>query len=410
MRLSGEPSAKNVGATRRSVRSVYWMFCDLGTEFGALTICCAMATALTACEKQNAYVPPPPPKVTVVQPLQRPVIHYIELTGNTAASKKVDLEARIQGFLEEIGYVDGSPAKKGALLFSIQRNSYEAQLAQAGAALAANQAAQANAQAQYARQKTLGAKHYAAEAKVEDARTRLDEVIASVKGAVANVEIAKINLGYTKITAPFDGIVTRHLVDVGALVGYGGPTKLATIVQVDPICVYFSVSEAIVLRIKEDLARRNRPLGDIHEVPVEIGLQTEEGFPHAGNLDYVSPEVDPSTGTLEVRAILDNKDFALLPGLFVRVRIPAQRIADALLVPDTAVATNQLGQYLLVVTNDNSVEQRQVKIGQLEGQLREIESGIRADEWVVTEGIQRAIPGSKVEADHRKIVVSAVGG
>ena len=242
----------------------------------------------------------------------------------------------------------------------------------------------------------------------DDAKAKMDSASADVANAEANVQIATINLGYTQVSAPFDGIVTRHLADVGALVGYDGPTKLATIVQMDPIYVYFTVSETAVLRIKEGLAKLGRTLRDIHEVPVEIGLQTEEGYPHKGHLDYVAPQVDPSTGTLEARAVLDNKDLSLLPGLFVRVRIPLQKLDDSLLVPDVALGTNQLGKYLLVLGKDDIVEQKPVTIGQLHGDLRVVESGLDSEDWVITDGAQRAVPGNAV--DPEKTALVAAGG
>jgi len=374
-----------------------------------LLLGCGTLLLVAACGEKNTYVPPPPPKVVVAQPLQQPFTRYIELTGTTQAVNTVDLEARVQGFLENINYKDGSFAKKDAALFGIQRNTYEAQLLQAKATLAANQAAQVNAQGEYTRQATLGKDQFASQAHVDDAKSKLDQATAAVDNSKASVELATINLGYTQVAAPFDGIVTRHLVDVGALVGYPGPTKLATIVQVDPIYVYFNVAETTVLRIKEGLAKQGRTLGDLHQIPVQIGLQIEDGYPHNGHLDYVAPEVDPATGTLEVRAVFENKDLRLLPGLFVRVRVPVQHLDNALLVADTALGTSQLGEYLLVLGKDNVVEQRPVKIGQLEGQLRVIESGLGADEWVVTSGIQRAIPGSKVEPDQQRMTISRSG-
>jgi multidrug efflux system membrane fusion protein len=244
---------------------------------------------------------------------------------------------------------------------------------------------------------------------VDDAKSKLDQATAAVDNAKANVELATINLGYTDVTAPFDGIVTRHLVDVGALVGYPGPTKLASIIQMDPIYVYFNVAETTVLRIKEGAAKQGRTRADIQEVPVEIGLQTEDGFPHKGHLDYIAPQVDANTGTLEVRGVFDNKDLKLLPGLFVRVRVPVQRLEKALVVADTALGTSQLGEYLLVVSKDNVVEQRPVKVGARDGQLRVIESGLAPDDWVVTSGVQRAIPGNKVEPDKQQMTVPGGG-
>jgi membrane fusion protein, multidrug efflux system len=388
---------------------VQWHFASRGHRKVPVTFLFTGAAmlALTACGEKNAYIPPPPPKVVVAQPLQQPVTRYIEVTGNTQSISTVDLEARVQGFLEQINYVDGALVKKDSVLFVIQRNTYEAQLAQAKATLAGNQAAQLNAQIEYDRQAQLQHQQVSTQAKLDDAKQKLDQAIAGVDSAKANLEIAQINLGYTEVAAPFDGIATRHLVNVGALVGYAGPTKLATVVQVDPIYVYFNISETIVLRIKEGLAKQGKTLRDVHEVPVEIGTQTESGYPHKGKLDYVAPQVDPSTGTLEVRGIFDNKDLALLPGLFVRVRVPVQRIDKGILVEDIAIGTNQLGEYVLIVGKDNTVEQRQVKLGQISGRLRVVESGLTGDEWVIIEGLQRAVPGNKVDPEKKTMTAAA---
>lgn len=333
---------------------------------------------LAGCGEKNAYVPPPPPKVVVAQPLQQDVPLYVELTGNTRAFNEVKLEARVQGFLEQIKYVDGAAVKKGDLLFVIQQSTYQAQLDQAKATLEANKASQANAQVEYSRQSTLGQQQFASQSRVDDAKTKLAETSAAVLGAQANLEVANINLGYTEVTAPFDGIASRHLVSVGALVGYAGPTELASVVQIDPIYVYFEVSETVVQRVKEALSRLGKTMRDVHDVPVEIGLQIEEGYPHKGVIDYIAPQIDASTGTLQVRGIFENKDAALLPGMFARVRVPIRRPAPALLVPDTAIGTSQLGRYVLVVNKDNVVEQRTVTIGQVDKGLRVIESGTQA--------------------------------
>jgi membrane fusion protein, multidrug efflux system len=365
---------------------------------------------LAGCGEKNAYIPPPPPKVVVAQPLQQDVPLYVELTGNTKAFNEVKLEARVQGFLEQIKYVDGAAVRKGDLLFVIQQNTYQAQLDQAKATLEANKASQANAQVEYSRQSTLGQQQFASQSRVDDAKTKLAETSAAVLGAQANLEVANINLGYTEVTAPFDGIASRHLVSVGALVGYAGPTELASVVQIDPIYVYFEVSETVVQRVKEALSRLGKTMRDVHDVPVEIGLQIEEGYPHKGVIDYIAPQIDASTGTLQVRGIFENKDAALLPGMFARVRVPIRRPAPALLVPDTAIGTSQLGRYVLVVNKDNVVEQRTVTIGQVDKGLRVIESGLKPDDLVVIDGVQRAIPGNKVDPDKQKMTVPAAGG
>ena len=359
----------------------------------------ALALSTAACSEKNEYVAPPPPKVTVVSPVQQPVTRYMQLTGNTAAINNVDLVARVEGFLMSIDYKDGGVVKKGDQLFLIQQDTYQANLDQAKASLASAQAQLTNTQTEYQRQSTLGQQDFSSQAVVDKARANMQQAQASVDSAKANIEIATINLGYTKVLAPFDGVVTRHLADVGQLVGNGAPTKLATIVQMDPIYAYFSVSENQVLKIKQALAARGRTLEQIKEIDINIGLQDEDGYPHKGRLDYVSPEVDPSTGTLLVRAVFDNKNLSLLPGLFARVQVPVQQIPNALLVDDTAIGSAQQGRYVLVIGKDNVVEQKTVTTGQLQGQYRVIESGLTMDDKVVVGGMQRAIPGAKVDPE-----------
>ncbi len=358
-----------------------------------------LALSAAACSEKNEYVAPPPPKVTVVSPVQQAITRYMELTGNTAAINNVDLVARVEGFLMAIDYKDGGVVKQGDQLFLIQQDTYQANLDQAKASLASAQAQLTNTQTEYNRQSTLGQQDFSSQAVVDKARANMQQAQASVDSAKADIEIATINLGYTKVLAPFGGIVTRHLADVGQLVGNGVPTKLATIVQMDPIYAYFSVSENQVLKIKEALAARGRTLEQIKEVEIDIGLQNEDGYPHKGRLDYVSPEIDPATGTLLVRAVFDNKNLSLLPGLFARVRVPVQQIPDALLVDDTAIGSAQQGRYVLVVGKDNVVEQKTVTTGQLQGQYRVIESGLALGDKVVVGGMQRAIPGAKVEPE-----------
>ncbi|MEK1897837.1 MAG: efflux RND transporter periplasmic adaptor subunit [Rhizobium sp.] len=373
----------------------------------------AVVAGLSACDSGgNAYVPPPPPRVNVAQPLQQPVVEYFELTGNTDAISAVDIEARVQGFLESVDYKDGTAVKKGDKLFSIQRDTYKAQVDQAQAQLASQQASQVGAKQEYDRQLNLNKQQVTTQTAVDSAKATLDEANASILNAQASLDLANINLGYTEVVAPFDGTVTDHLVDVGALVGVSGPTKLATIVQTDPLYVYFNVSEAQVLMIKQSLTKAGRKLTqvDLPTIPVEIGLGNEEGYPHKGHLDYVAPQIDASTGTLSVRGIVDNKDHALLPGLFVRVRVPVAHQDKALLVRDDAVGTNQQGNYVLVLGKDDVIEQRPVKIGQRDGSMRVIEQGIDVGDWVVMAGIQRAVPDMKVTPEKITIDAAAATG
>ena len=370
------------------------------------------ALALAACNaSKNAYVPPPPPKVVVAKPVEKPVTLYFDLTGNTQAINSVDLVARVQGYLESIDYRDGSLVAKGTQLFGIERDNYQQQLDQAQASLAANNATLEYNTAEYNRQATLARNDFASQATMQQWKANQDSAAAQVLSAKAAIELAKINLGYTNVLAPFDGIVSNHLVDVGALVGFSGPTKLATIIQTDPLYVYFTMSEAQVLAIKESNAKAGLPFRttDLSKIPVEIGLQGEEGYPHAGHMDYADPQVNQSTGTLTVRAVFDNHDHTLLPGLFVRVRTPVGHLDKALLTSNEAIETSQEGSYVLVVGPDNVVQRKIIKTGDRQGRLRIVESGLDPGDWVVTEGLQRAFPGAKVDPQRTELTAEADG-
>jgi RND family efflux transporter MFP subunit len=367
----------------------------------------AVLLALTSCKKENAYVPPPPPEVGVAKPLQQAVTPYLEVTGNTVAYNQVDLQARIQGFLQEINYTDGSMAKQGATLFVIEPTPYKAQLDQAQAALASAQAKLVQSEAELSRQTTLLSQNVSARNTYDQALAKRDSDRADVMNQQAAVTIAAINYGYTRVTAPFDGEVTNHLQSVGSLVGVGAPTKLATIVQLDPIYVNFNVSEQDVLRIKQMMRERNLKSVDLSKIPVEVGLMTDPGYPHLGALNYASPTLDPATGTLFARGLLPNPDRALLPGMFVRIRIPlALQQTQSMLVPDAALGTDQGGRYLLVLGKDNVVEQRKVTVGASVGSLRVVDTGLQPDDQVIISGLARVIPGEKVSPKETTITNS----
>jgi RND family efflux transporter MFP subunit len=343
-------------------------------------------------------VAPPPPRVTVATPLQQSVTHYLEATGNTAAVNSADLVARVSGFIQEINYQDGALVKKGALLFTIEPEPYKVKLDQAKAAEEGARATLKQAQADFDRQTQLVARQAGTQATLDQSQATRESTKSGLQQAEANTRIAALNLEYAHVTAPFEGVVTARQVSVGQFVGSGGtPTVLATIIQNDPIYVNFNVSEQDVLRIRADIARRGLTQDDLRKVPVEAGLQSETGYPHQGTLDYASPSVNPSTGTLAVRAALQNANRVLLPGYFVRVRVPVGEPQNALLVPDSAIGSDQGGRYVLVVDKDNVVEQRKVEIGPRVDERRVIESGLNPQDRVVVAGVLRAIPGQKVD-------------
>jgi RND family efflux transporter MFP subunit len=370
----------------------------------------ASALLLAACEQQNRYVPPPPPRVTVATPAQQKVTRYLEATGYTAAVNSANLVARVQGFLQEVKYRDGDLVKQGTVLFVIEPEPYRIKLEQAQAAEAAAEATLKQAEADYKRQVDLVSRQAASQATLDTSTANRDSAQAKLKQAKGDTRQAALNLDYTEVKAPFDGRVSARQVSIGELVGTGSPTQLATIVQSNPIHVNFTVSEQEVLRIRDEIRRLGLTPEDLKKVPVDVGLQTDNGYPHRGTLDYAAPTVSSSTGTLAVRAILQNPDNVLQPGYFVRVRLPeAQQQQDVLLVPDAALGTDLSGRYVLTVDQDNVVEQRKVIPGAAVGELRIIESGLKADDRVIVAGLLRAVPGQKVDPQLQAAAASSPG-
>lgn len=357
----------------------------------------AIAVALSGCGKRNRFVPPPPPSVGVAHPVSRVITPVITATGTLEAADSVDLVARVSGFVQSIDYTDGTPVKKGQTLFVIEPAPYQAKLQQAQATLNSAEAQAAQSQAEYNRQASLASSNVASRSTLDQAKAAMQTAQANVTSAQAGVALAGINLGYTRVTAPFDGVATEHLVSVGDLVGASGPTKLASVVSLDPIWASFSLSDAEVQRIHADLAKAGKKLGDLSVIEVDVGLASEKGTPHRGHLDYASPTVDTATGTLPLRATFDNPGFALLPGYFVRVRIPEKMFAaPALLVAQQAIMPGQGGDSVLVVGKDDVVEQRVVETGESEGALRVIRSGLAAGDRVIVDGAGRVEPGERV--------------
>ncbi len=356
------------------------------------------APLLAACGQGNQYAPPPPPKVTVATPAQQPVTNYLEGTGNLAAVNSADLVARVPGFVDKVNYQDGAQVTKGTLLFTIEPESYKVKLEQAKSAEAGTDALLKQAQTTLQRQADLLPRQTTTQANYDQALAARDSAQANYDQARNNTQLAQINYDYTQVAAPFDGVVTARQVSVGQYVGgTATPTVLATIIQHNPIYVNFNVSEKDVLDVRAQLASRGLRVENLKNIVVEVGLQTDTGYPHHGTLDYVSPSVDQSTGTLAARAILQNPERLLLPGYFVRIRIARGPAANALLIPDVALGSDQGGRYVLVVDKDNTVQQRKVEVGRLVDTMRVIEKGVSADDRIIVSGLLRAIPGQKVD-------------
>lgn len=365
-----------------------------------ITSRCAVALSAAVlpggCQDKNTYVPPPPPIVTVAQPVTEEVVEYIELTGTTQAKEKVDLRSRVNGYLKEIHFKDGAEVHKGDLLFVIEPEPYEVALASAKAALERARATLELAKSQLARSEQLVATRSISQEEIDIQVAQRNTGAAEVATAEAAVRKAELDLGYTEIRAKIDGRIGRHLVDVGNLV-QAETTPLAVIEAFDPIYVYFSISERDFLRFL-DLVRTQALPDPEKEPPVlYLGLASEQGYPHEGRLDYRDPSVDPETGTIMRRGTFPNPDGYLVPGLFARIRAPIGKPSPKLLVEERAISTDQRGDYVLVVNESNTVEYRPIRLGLPQGNRRVVEEGLEANDWVVVNGLQRARPGIIVD-------------
>ena len=355
----------------------------------------AILMASAACGDRSTFVPPPPPKVTVSQPVKQPVTDYLEFTGNTQAINTVQLKARVEGYLEKVFFKDGDRVQKGQLLFLIQQNTYEAKLKQAEAEILSQKAKLFHAQTEFVRFTKLVTQKAAAQTDVDNWLYQRDAAQAAVMSAEAQRDLARLNLSYTKVTSPFDGRIGRRLKDPGNLVGAGEATLLADVDQIDPLYVYFTINERDLLDITKD-TKESVDVVIRKDIPLYLGLANEEGYPHKGYLDFASISLNATTGTLTLRGVFPNPQGLMLPGLFAKLRVPVTHDKSALLVPTVAIGYDQLGPYLLVVDDKNVVQRRGVKLGAEVKDLTVIAECLQEQEWVITNGLLMAIPGKQV--------------
>jgi RND family efflux transporter MFP subunit len=354
--------------------------------------------AFSGCGEKNEYVEPPAPEVTVSKPLVENVTDYLEFTGTTKAVEEIEIRARVQGFLESVHFEDGDYVTKDQLLFIIDPKPFKAAVEDARGRLGRHQAQLERAEREYQRNLTLFKQNAASEANVVKWKSEMEESRAAVVSAQAALDKARLDLGYCTIHSPIDGRISRKQVDVGNLVGAAEFTLLTTVRQANPVYAYFSINERDLLRVMKMAREENIPADNPDKIVLELELANETGFPHKGHLDFADSTVDPNTGTLELRGLFPNPGppYIIMPGLFVRLRLPIAERENALLVTERALGLDQGGRYLLVVGSENKVEQRYVEIGALRDGMRVITDGLKAEDWVVVKGIQRAIPGAKV--------------
>lgn len=345
---------------------------------------------------------PGAPPVTVAPPQKRPVTEWNEFTGQFAAVDNVEIRARVSGYLTEIHFTDGQMVNKGDLLFVIDPRPFEIALASARARLDQASSTREYASRQLGRANELQQRDYAPQTLLDQRQNESRGAGAAAEAARAAVREAELNLAFTRITAPISGRVSARAVSIGNLVSAGGTggqaaggTLLTTIVSLDPLYFNFDMSEADYLAFQRITKRP--PSGEL-DVPVELKLMDEKGWPHPGKLTFLDNQVDRGSGTIRARVSLANPDHFIAPGSFGRVRMPAAPPAEAMLLPDTAVVTDQSRKIVMTVTADGTVAPRPVEVGPVIDGLRVIRSGLTGDEQVIVNGLLRARPGAKVTA------------
>jgi multidrug efflux system membrane fusion protein len=364
-----------------------------------------LAVGLAGCEqRQQAAAAPPAPPVTVAQPVKRTVTDWDEFTGRFEAIEEVQVKARVGGFVTNVEFKDGDMVHAGDLLYIIDPRPFEAVAAQADGQLADARAKAELAKRELDRGLNLVQTSAVSEQVVDQRRQALQAAHASETIAEGALKAAQLNVEFTHVMAPITGRVSRHLVSIGNLVqgsDNGASTLLTSIVSLDPIYIYFDVDEATYLKNNKLWFEGKRPSSRDTPNPVEVALTGETKPSHEGRMDFIDNRLDVSTGTLRSRAVVPNKDLSILPGQFGRVRLIGSSPYEALLLPDTAIATDQSRKIVFVVKDDNTVEAKPVVLGPLDDDgLRVIREGLKAEDRVIVDGIQRARVGAKV-APHK---------
>ena len=386
-----------MSATEQSEQSA--RIVDIRSLYGLAPALVLLAGILSGCEEskppQAAAAAPP---VTVAQPVKRTVTDWDEFTGRFDAVEQVQIRARVGGFITAVEFRDGAFVSAGDLLYLIDARPFEAVAIQADGQLSDARAKVELAKRDLDRALTLQQSQNVAENIVDQRRQALQAARAAEMQAEGLLKAAQLNIEFTHVTAPIGGRVSRHLVSVGNLVqgSESGSTLLTSIVSLDPIYIYFDIDEATYLKYNRLWSEGKRPSSRDTPNPVEVTLTGETKPSHNGAVNFLDNQLDVSTGTLRGRAVIPNKDLSVLPGQFGRVRLIASAPYEALLVPDGAIATDQARKIVFVVKDDNTVEAKPVILGPLDEGLRVVRDGLKPEDRVVVDGLQRARVGAKV--------------
>ncbi len=376
----------------------------------------APALILSGCNHQAPTVAPPEtPVVPVSQPVAREVTDFFDFTGRTDAVQAVDVRARVTGYLIRMPFKEGAEVKTGDVLFEIDPRPYQAQLDQAVAMVNLYKAQLKLAQTTYERDKSIanvGGGNVSPQELDQD-RAAVEQSLASVKANEASVEVYKLNLGYTKVTSPIDGRVSRYYLTLGNLV-VQDQTVLTTVVSLDPMYAYFDMDEPTLLQLKEAVNQGKLKRAEAGTIPVLLQLHGEQGYPHRGTINFVNNQVNPTTGSISIRGVFANpepKDGTrlMVPGMFVRIRLPIGQPHQALLVIDRAIGSDQGLKYVYVIDAENVAQYRRVTTGPLqEDGLRVITEGLQPGDWVAVGALQQLRPRLKVETE--RMPMPTLGG
>jgi RND family efflux transporter MFP subunit len=361
-----------------------------------------VSIGLSACNRQQPAAHLSPPAVTVSKPVQKEIVDWTEFTGRMAAVKLVRITARVSGYIVDIPFTEGDIVRKGDLLFQIDPRPYQHVYDQAVGQL---QQAKANQELQditFTRQQRLRDTQVIAKEDYDIALSNKNQAVAQVVADQAAVDAAALNLEFTRVTSPIDGQVSRQLVNIGNLV-QADSTELTTVVSVDPIYAYFNVDELAELRYRRLVKEGKLSSSQGGDLPVYLKLQDEKGFPHEGTINFTDNAYDSSTGTLLVRGTFRNQDGFLVPGNFVRVRLPSSPKYNALLVAERAIGSDQDEKFVYVVDAGNVARLRHITIGPVADGLRVVKSGLRPDDVVIVNGIIKVHPNSLVKTEQGRM-------
>ncbi len=370
----------------------------------------ACVMLMSGCGKSGGgQSAPPPPQVTVAQVLEKKVKEWDEFTGRLQAVETVEIRPRVSGYIDKVAFTEGSQVKRGDLLFIIDPRPYKAEYDRAASDVKRYKTALDLARIELVRVQRLKDSGAVSEEELDERKSTVAQGEANVAGAEAALETASLNLGFTRVTSPIDGRVSRAEVTRGNLVtgGINGGTLLSSVVSMDPIYIYFDGDEQTYLKYTQMARTGERPSSRNAPNPVQVGLANEEGFPHAGTMDFVDNQLNPQTGTIRARAVLPNKDGFFTPGLFARVQLLGSGEHQAIMIEDRAVNTDQSQKYVLLLGANNQIEYRGVKLGRVIDGLRVVNSGLKPGDVIVVNGAQRVHPG--VTVTPQKVIMGANG-